>query len=554
MAPAYLSGEYTTVRVTIESLAPEEGTILTPFWVAFHDGRYDTHNNGGMASAALEAMAEDGDMAGLRSSFAASGAGTIDGVLTGLGMEGTPPLFFPGQSNSWTVSLDGSDPGSAYFSYAAMILPSNDAFVANADPMAVRVFDESGNFHPREITITGIAVRDAGTEVNDEVPEHVPVLGQMMPDTGTTEDAPIGPHPGFQEGGPILAAFPRADFTADGYAVARITIEEVPARRVTLKLTIENTAPETGTLLTPFWLGFHDGSLDLFNPGEPASLAMERMAEDGNLEELRMQFVDSGTGQTDGVLTGLGMEGTPPLFFPGQSNYWMVTLNAHDPRNRYLSYAAMILPSNDAFVANEGPTALELFSADGTFQPVDREIPGSAAWDAGTEVNDEIATSVPVLGQMTPDTGMDEGGTVASHPGFLPAGNVLNAFPEADFTQAGYAFARLTVKEVANPFADLLVEDNGYRVSPVFGMIDDAHYPFLRHETHGWLSVIPPESGSAFWAYNYEDELGWVFIDLDLYPLLYHADKGYLFYLPGTAQPRLFYDFRNRTWFSKPGS
>jgi hypothetical protein len=33
------------------------------------------------------------------------------------------------------------------------------------------------------------------------------------------------------------------------------------ASAATLKITVDNLAPEKGTLLTPAWFGFHDGTL-----------------------------------------------------------------------------------------------------------------------------------------------------------------------------------------------------------------------------------------------------------------------------------------------------
>ncbi|NEN88240.1 MAG: hypothetical protein F6K48_04645 [Okeania sp. SIO3H1] len=45
-----------------------------------------------------------------------------------------------------TFTLDASLASSRYFSYGAMGLPSNDAFIANENPLGIRIFDEDGNF------------------------------------------------------------------------------------------------------------------------------------------------------------------------------------------------------------------------------------------------------------------------------------------------------------------------------------------------------------------------------------------------------------------------
>jgi len=55
-------------------------------------------------------------------------------------------------------------------------------------------------------------------------------FGQSMPNTGTTENGVVTRHPGFIRGGRILSAaqFANADFTGEGYQVARFEIAVVP--------------------------------------------------------------------------------------------------------------------------------------------------------------------------------------------------------------------------------------------------------------------------------------------------------------------------------------
>ena len=45
-----------------------------------------------------------------------------------------------------------------------------------------------------------------------------------------------------------------------------------------VRVIIENRSPENGILLTPLWVGFHDGSFDLFDTGTTASRALEALA------------------------------------------------------------------------------------------------------------------------------------------------------------------------------------------------------------------------------------------------------------------------------------
>ena len=209
------------VRVTIENLAPVDGTVITPLWVGFHDGNFDSFDVGGFASLEIERLAEDGNTGPISQAFSASNAGSEQATLSSGG-----PIA-PGTKASGIFTLDGDLDISRYFSYGAMIVPSNDAFIGNADPVAFRIFDAAGNFLGADFTVTGERVWDAGTERNDEIPENTPLLAQTVADTGETTSEAIAQHSGFIPGGNILTAFPGADFTQPGFQVARIRVEQV---------------------------------------------------------------------------------------------------------------------------------------------------------------------------------------------------------------------------------------------------------------------------------------------------------------------------------------
>lgn len=224
------------VTVTVENLSPANGTWITPVWVGFHDGSFDVFDLGSGAPESLERVAEDGDTSVLSADFALSGAGTVDGTMLGP----VDPQIAPGQSTSMTFDLDAFAASSRWMSFASMVIPSNDAFIGNDDPLAFAVFDGAGNFIGGEFIVAGSMVRDAGTEVNDELPENTAFFGQMTPDTGVDEFGVVHAHPGFMMPGsggilddPMFAA---ADFMADGYQVARITIVPEPAALTLLAL------------------------------------------------------------------------------------------------------------------------------------------------------------------------------------------------------------------------------------------------------------------------------------------------------------------------------
>lgn len=62
---------------------------------------------------------------------------------------------------------------------------------------------------------------------------------------------------------------------------------EPDTETTTLQITVENIAPENGAGFAALWFGLHDGSFDVFDPGDPASKSLEFLVEDGlvGLEE-----------------------------------------------------------------------------------------------------------------------------------------------------------------------------------------------------------------------------------------------------------------------------
>ncbi|NEP15968.1 MAG: PEP-CTERM sorting domain-containing protein [Leptolyngbya sp. SIO4C1] len=222
------------------------------------------------------------------------------------------------------------------------------------------------------------------------------------------------------------------------------------AAAATLRVTIDNLAPDNGTFLTPVWVGFHDGSFDIYDRDASLDLfpGSEALVEDGNTEPLSERFAATVPSGVQGTLTGP----TIPPVGPGESTSFTFDV---ETSNQYFSYASMVIPSNDAFIANGNPLAHQVFSDDGSFAAVDFIVAGSQVLDGGTEVNDEAEFSTAFLGQAAPNTGTDENDVVTSHPGFIPDGRILTTtdfnglnFTGADFTAAGFNVARIRVEAV----------------------------------------------------------------------------------------------------------
>lgn len=248
----------TRVVVSIENLAPVAGTFQTPFWVGFHEGEFDLYDGNTPASndprpgsIAMEALCEDGNNAPLAADFADLSNG-VDATIPGP----NGPIA-PGDIASDSFLLDGGNPENAYFSYASMILPSNDFCIANGNPRAHLLFDDAGNFVAQDFFVVGSETLDAGTEVNDEIPANTAFFGQAAPNTGVDENGLIGtlgsdlPAIGFLPpgSGGILddPRFRMGDFLAPGYPFVKISFTAAPAftgpQRSFAKLLGKNEVP-----------------------------------------------------------------------------------------------------------------------------------------------------------------------------------------------------------------------------------------------------------------------------------------------------------------------
>ncbi|KFI23933.1 spondin domain-containing protein [Nitrosococcus oceani] len=230
------SAQAVEVTVTIENISPSSGLFLTPVWVGFHDGNFDIYDLNTPASSALEQLAEDGNNAPLSAEFTASVPNGLDATIAD--PSGIPGPLDPGSRVSETFDLSADN--HRFFSYATMVIPSNDAFIANANPQAHELFDAGGSFTgPISFTVLGTQVRDAGTEANTET--DAAFFDQTTPDSGTSSTDPVLVHPGFNGSSGNPGAVPvnilggtsndgvffdslAADFTQPSYTLARITI------------------------------------------------------------------------------------------------------------------------------------------------------------------------------------------------------------------------------------------------------------------------------------------------------------------------------------------
>ena len=172
-------------------------------------------------------------------------------------------------------------------------------------------------------------------------------------------------------------------------------------RNNNLMYKVEITNITRGSLFTPILVASHRSGVSLFKLGEPASDELAMLAEGGDIAPLN----DVLLGDSDVV----GTDHSEGLLEPGHS----VTVYVPAGNANRISLAAMILPTNDGFIALNGV-----------------EVPRSGSqtfvvngYDAGSEPNDELCNSTFPMQSTIPGPGCGgmEGGISpeASGEGFV---------------------------------------------------------------------------------------------------------------------------------------
>jgi hypothetical protein len=240
------------LEIIATNVSTPMGTFQTPVWFGIHNGTFDTYDLNATAmvhlGGALERIAEDGEAGPLSAEFTTQGRGRLQSVIAG-----PAGPYAPGDSGNRTVRINPFADTSRFFSYVSMVLPSNDAFIANDDPLAHQLFDASGVLVFNSTTIAGNQVLDAGTEVNDELPANTAFFGQAAPDSGAAEGANVTLHAGFLAPGSagILddAMFVNANFLATSYQTMTLSALVVDASPTPPTGTATFTLDEDGTTL-----------------------------------------------------------------------------------------------------------------------------------------------------------------------------------------------------------------------------------------------------------------------------------------------------------------
>ncbi len=128
-----------------------------------------------------------------------------------------------------------------------------------------------------------------------------------------------------------------------------------------------------GVVLTPPIFSLSRHKISVFKVGEPASLGLQMVAEGGATGELRAEL------EAAGVQDLVQMMRPVP---PGAT----ITVRLEGDKKSRINMASMLLPTNDGFVAMNGAP---VFAKSGV------KVLHLAAYDAGSEANDEVCMNIP---------------------------------------------------------------------------------------------------------------------------------------------------------------
>lgn len=187
---------------------------------------------------------------------------------------------------------------------------------------------------------------------------------------------------------------------------ALLSCVSVSAAAADMEIQVTNLTQ--GIYFTPLMVAAHDSDAQLFTSGSAASASVQEMAEGGGLTGLTADLTAANATFVANPAGG--------LLAPGAST--TTELNTDDAAaNTQLSVVAMMLPTNDGFIALNNIT---IPTEAGTYRY------NLNAYDAGTEANDEIRGSgapgvagFPAPGPVDTASGSNGTGITASAEGFV---------------------------------------------------------------------------------------------------------------------------------------
>ncbi len=185
------------------------------------------------------------------------------------------------------------------------------------------------------------------------------------------------------------------------------------------RVTVENIVSGSQPMSPPI-AAVHSSGATVWAPGQAATAAVAAVAEDANNPILL---------DTLAKLTGVHevKQGSGAPIPPGQSATFEITST---PGQRYLSLVTMLVNTNDAFTGVHGLRLRNGATA-------------TVAYDAGTEVNNELASHIPGPCCNNPFVRDPEGELIREHTGITGAGDL----DPAVYNWTG-PVARITIERV----------------------------------------------------------------------------------------------------------
>lgn len=191
-----------------------------------------------------------------------------------------------------------------------------------------------------------------------------------------------------------------------------------------------------GQAFTPILVLTHKKGVRLFTPGSPASMALTELAEAGDTSPLTAMM--SMNPKVRDIVTSDGLLG------PGETKTVVIP---HSGSYHYISLAAMLIPTNDGFMALNGVKVPETGKTIMYLSP---------AYDAGSEVNDEDCANIPGPVCGGAGLGMEDGeGYVRIHEGIHGIGDL-----DESLYDWRNPVARIVIQKASGNDADDEDEDN----------------------------------------------------------------------------------------------
>ena len=155
-------------------------------------------------------------------------------------------------------------------------------------------------------------------------------------------------------------------------ALAVVVFGQPPAASAQDMYRVKITNLTPGQAFTPFLLVTHSPGMNIYLPGTPASEELRAIAEGGNFMPMKEKYM--------GMMGVMDIQEGTALTTPGVTAEFVIS-GMYGYR---LSLVAMLLPTNDGFVGAN------------MMLPMEGGTMGYAyGYDAGTEMNDELCSSIP---------------------------------------------------------------------------------------------------------------------------------------------------------------